>query len=152
MEAAHDELEGDEVEDDGGDAEEALQVDFDAAADEEDSEDNGDSDTEESTGKAEEFGGVEGDGGEDQDGLYTFAENEEEDEEEQAGFGYALGAGVLRDLLFDGAFHSAGGLVHEPDHADDKSCGGEHDPSLDDVGVELGARYDCGDGNAGGDG
>ena len=41
MQAADDELEGDEVEDDGGDAEEALQVDADAATDEEDSEDYG---------------------------------------------------------------------------------------------------------------
>ena len=41
VEAGDDELEGDEVEDGGGDAEEALEVDADAAADEEDSEDYG---------------------------------------------------------------------------------------------------------------
>ncbi len=90
VEAADDELEGDEVEDDGGDAEEALQVDLDAAADEEDSEDDGDGDAEEGSGEAEEFGGVEGDGGEDEDGLDAFAEDkEEEDEEEEADFGDA---------------------------------------------------------------
>ena len=46
MQAADEQLEGDEVEDDGGDAEEALQVDADAAADEEDAEDDGDGDAE----------------------------------------------------------------------------------------------------------
>ncbi len=91
MQAADDELEGDEVEDDGGDAEEALQVDLDAAADEEDSEDDGDGDAEEGSGEAEEFGGVEGDGGEDEDGLDAFAEDEEEDEEEEADSGDACG-------------------------------------------------------------
>ena len=54
MQAADDELEGDEVKDDCGDAEEALQVDLDAAADEEDSEDDGDGDAEEGSGEAAE--------------------------------------------------------------------------------------------------
>ena len=59
MQTADDELEGDEVEDDGGgDAEEALQVDADAAADEEDAEDDGDGDAEEGSGEGEQLGGV----------------------------------------------------------------------------------------------
>ena len=71
--------------------------------------------------KAEELGGVEGDGGEDEDGLDAFAEDEQEDEEEEADLGDAGGAaGELGDLAFDFAFHGAGGLVHEPDHADDE--------------------------------
>ncbi len=94
VEAADDELEGDEVEDDGGDAEEALQVDLDGAADEEDSEDYGYGDAEEGSGEGEELGGVEGDGGEDEDGLDAFAEDEEEDEEEEAECGRRLFADV----------------------------------------------------------
>ncbi len=153
VQAADDELEGDEVEDDGGDAEEALQVDLDAAADEEDSEDDGDGDAEEGSGEAEELGGVEGDGGEDEDGLDAFAEDEEEDEEEEADLARrACRAGVLGYFRFDLALHGAGGLVHEPDHADDEDGGGEHDPAFEDVGVELSVGDDDGDADAGGDG
>ena len=104
VQAADDELEGDEVEDDGGDAEEALQVDLDAAANEEDSEDDGDGDAEEGSGEAEELGGVESDGREDEDGLDAFAEDEQEDEEEEAELraerlGDTREAGVLGNLL-----------------------------------------------------
>ena len=150
VQAADDELEGDEVEDDGGDAEEALQVDLDAAADEEDAEDDGYGDAEEGSGEAEEFGGVEGDGGEDEDGLDAFAEDEEEDEEEEADFGDACRAGVLCDFLFDVAFHGAGGAMHEPDHADDEDGGSEHDPAFEDVGVVRGVGQDDSSGDTGG--
>ena len=98
VEAADDELEGDEVEDDGGDAEEALQVDLDAAADEEDSEDYGYGDAEEGSGEAEELGGVEGDGGEDEDGLDALAEDEQEDEEEEAESSRRLADWCIGDL------------------------------------------------------
>lgn len=136
MQAGDDELEGNEVEDDGGDAEEALQVDAHAAADEHDAEDDGEGEAEDGAGEGEDLGGVEGDGGEDEDGLDAFAEDEEEDKEEEADLG-RRGAGVAGDLRFDLALHGAGGLVHEPDHADNKGRGGQHDPAFDDVGVEV---------------
>ena len=87
VQAADDELEGHEVEDDRGDAEEALQVDLDAAANEEHTEDDGDGDAEQGSGEAEQLGGVEGDGGEDQDGLDALAQDEQKDEEEEADAG-----------------------------------------------------------------
>ncbi len=152
MQAADDELESHEVEDDSGDAEEALQIDLDAAANEEDAEDYGNGDAEKSSGEAEQFGGVQRNGGEDENGLDTFAQDEEEDEEEEANFGDACGAGVLCDFFFDGALHGTGGAMHEPDHADDKKGCGEHDPAFDDVGVVLGVGDDDGHGDAGSDG
>ena len=152
MKAADDELEGDEVEDDGGDAEEALQVDLDGAADEEDSEDYGYGDAEESAGEGEQLGGVERDGGEDEDGLDAFAKDEEEDEEEEAEAGDALFAGVGGYFGFDLALHGTGGAAHEPDHADDEDGGGEHDPAFDDVGVDVEAGDDGGYGYGGSDG
>ena len=84
VQAADEKLKGDEVEDDRRDAEEALQVDLDAAADEEHAEDDGDGDAEQGSGEAEQLGGVEGDGGEDEHGLDAFAKDEEEDEKEEA--------------------------------------------------------------------
>ena len=150
VEAAEQELEGDEVEDDGGNAEEALEVDFDAAADEEHAKDDGDGDAEDGSGEAEDLGGVERDGGEDEDGFDAFAEDEEEDEEEEAEFGGVFDE--LGDLAFDVTFEGSGGLVHEPDHADDECGCGEHDPALKDVGVDVGAGDDDGGGDAGSDG
>ena len=150
MEAADDELEGDEVEDDRGDTEEAAEVDFDAAADEEDSEDYSDGDAEDSAGEAEDFAGVKGNGGEDEDGFDAFAEDEEKDEEEETEFGGA--ADEIGDFSLDVAFEGAGGSVHEPDDADNESGGSEHDPAFKDVGIEVGAGDDGCDGYAGGDG
>ena len=89
VQAADEELEGDEVEDHRGDLEEALQVDLDAAADEEDAEDDGDGDAEQGAGEAEDLGGVQRDGREDQDGLDAFTQDEEEDEKEEAQAGDA---------------------------------------------------------------
>ena len=87
MHAADDELEGDEVEDDGGDAEEALKVDLDAAPNEENAEDDGDGDAPRRVPvKESSSGGVESDGGEDEDSLNTLTEDEEEDEEEEPDF------------------------------------------------------------------
>ena len=146
MEAGDDELEGDEVEDDGGDAEEALQVDANAATDEHDAEDDREGDAEDRSGEGEDLSGVEGDGGEDKDGLDAFAEDEKEDEEEEAEFG-GRGAGVAGDLGFDLTLHGAGGAVHEPDHADDEDGRGEHDPAFDDVGVEVEVGDEDGCGN-----
>ena len=90
VQAADDELERHEVEDDGGDAEEALQVDLDAAADEQHAEDDGDGDSQEGSGEAEELGGVQGDGGENQDRLDAFAEDEQKHKEEEADFARRL--------------------------------------------------------------
>ena len=84
VQPADDQLEGHKVEDDRGDAEEALQVDLDAAANEQHTEDDRDCDAEQRSGKAEQFGGVEGDGREDEHRLHAFAENEQKDEEEEA--------------------------------------------------------------------
>ena len=53
-----------------------------------------------------------------------------------------VAAGVLRDPGFDVSLEGAGGLMHEPDHADDEDGGGEHHPALEDVGVVLGAGQD----------
>ncbi len=42
--------------------------------------------------------------------------------------------------------------MHEPDHGEDEDGGGEHDPALEDVGVEVEAGDDDGYGDAGSDG
>ncbi len=62
MQAGDDELKGDEVEDDGGDAKETLQVDANTAADEHDAEDDAQGKAQNGSGEAEDFSGVEGDG------------------------------------------------------------------------------------------
>ena len=50
------------------------------------------------------------------------------------------------------ALDAAGGLLHEPDDADDKDGGDEFDPAFDDVAVESGAGDDDCDRDGGGDG
>ena len=58
----------------------------------------------------------------------------------------------LATFYLDLALHAAGGAVHEPDHGDDEEGGGEHDPSLEDVGIEVEVGDDDGDSDAGGEG
>lgn len=153
VQPADHELEGHEIKDDCGDAEEALQVDFDAAADEEHAEDHSHGDPEQGAGKAEEFGGVERDRRKDQDGFDAFAEHQQEDEEEEADAGDAVfAAGESGDLGFDLALHGAGGLVHEPDHAYHEDSSREHDPAFNNVGIEVEMGDNDGDADAGGDG
>ena len=62
------------------------------------------------------------------------------------------GAGEAGDLGFDFALHRSRGLVHEPDHADHKGRGGEHDPAFDDVGVEVQVGNEDGGEDAGDEG
>jgi len=151
VQAAHHKLKRHEIEDHRGDAEEALQVDLDAAADEEHAEDDGYGDAEKGASKAEEFGGIEGDGGEDQDSFDAFAEDEQEYEEKEADMRRAVvAAGELGNFGFDLAFHGACRLVHEPDHAHHEDGSGEHDPAFDDVGVEVEVGDDDSDTDAGG--
>src|SRR6185312_5566116 len=84
MQAADNQLEDHEVKNDRGHAEETLQVDPDAAADEHYAEDHGGRDAEQGPGKAHQLGGVQGDAGEDQHGLNAFTQDHQEDEAEEA--------------------------------------------------------------------
>ena len=129
---------------------EALQIDADRAADEEDAEDDGHGDAEDGSGEAHELGGVERNSRQDEDGFDAFAEHEQEDEKEQRSLvGRLQGLG---DLAFNFALHGFRGLVHEPDHGDNKGGGGEHDPTFENVGVETGAGDQDGAENGRGDG
>ncbi len=150
VEAGDEELEGDEIEDDGGDAEEALQVDFDRAANEQDAENDRDGDAQNGAREAHNLCRVQRDGRQDKDRLNTFAQDEQEDEEEEAsgvGFFERLG-----DFSFDFTLHGFGCLVHEPDHGNDEGGGGEHDPAFEDIGIEVGASDDDGAEDRGRDG
>ena len=152
VQSTHDELEGDEVQDHRGDAEEALQVNANAAPNEKDAKDDGDGDAKQGAGEGEQLGGVEGDGGEDQDGFDALADNQQKDEEEESKLRDAgVTLCVAGDLGFNVTLHRTGGAVHEPDHAHDKSSGGQHDPAFDDVGVEVQVSHQDSNGDGGGD-
>src|SRR4029077_18760051 len=102
----------------GGDAEEFLQIDLDAALDEHHSEEDGDDHAEDGADEAHQLVRVQGYGGEDQNGFDALAQHHKENKKEEA---YpSIAPGEQADLAFDVAFELAAGPHHEHDHGDDE--------------------------------
>ncbi len=129
MQPGDDQLGRNKEQDDCGDAEELSQVNAHAALDEHDTEDNGQRHPHERAKETHEFGGIKTYTGEDDDRLYAFAKDHEEDKGKQAPFGTAVGC-QRPDFGFDLAFELAGRAHHENDHGDHEQGSHQHDPAF----------------------
>jgi hypothetical protein len=145
VQAGDHELSGDQEKNRGGDLEELLQIDLDAALDEHHAEEDGDDHARDGADEAHQLARIQRYGGEDENGFGALTHDHEEDKEEEADPGVATGE--QSDLAFDVAFELAAGLHHEDDHGDDEDGGDQHDPAFEDVFVQFVTREHDGHAN-----
>ena len=148
MQAGDYKLRGHKEKNRGGDPEEFLQIDLDAALDEHHSEQDGDDHAEDGADEAHQLVRVQRHGGEDQNGFDALTQHHQEDEEEEADPGVATGEQSY--LAFDFSFELAAGLHHEDDHGDDENGSDQHHPAFKDVLVPVEAGEHDGDGDRSG--
>src|SRR5208337_3766435 len=102
----------------GGDLEEFLQINLDAALDEHHAEQDGNGHAQDGADEAHQLVRVQGYSGENQNGFDALAQDHEEDEEEETD--PRVATGEQADLRFNLALERAAGLHHEDDHGDDE--------------------------------